>query len=106
MTAGYLAVLALLVIGATARLARLVTADSITDPFRAWVNRKAKKKLGRKVWTWFDDLINCPWCVGLWLSMAVGYVAVFFPTNRFVLGGMMALTASWVAANVQIREPD
>lgn len=105
MTAGHLAVLTVLAIGTTARFTRLITADSITDPARAWVNGRAERKLGRR-WTWFDDLINCPWCVSVWCSVPVAYVTVVWPGNRFVLGGLVACTASWVAANVQVREPD
>lgn len=103
---GLIAIVIVLIVGSAARLTRFVTADSLLLPFRVAVNRKAKAKLGRKVWTWFDDLINCPWCVGLWISIGCGYVGILWWSNRFVLGGMVALTASWIAANVQIREPE
>lgn len=102
----WFALVVVLIIGTTARLTRLITADSITDPPRAWITLKAEAKVGRKVWTWFDDLIHCVWCVSIYVGTATAYIAVWHWSNRFVLAGMIALTASLLAGNTQIREPE
>ena len=98
--------LVVLVVGTVARFTRLVTKDTITDPGRAWVERQVEATAGRRAWRYVDDLIVCPWCVSVWVSVPVAYTAVYYPDNRFVVGGMIACTASWLAANVQVREPD
>jgi hypothetical protein len=95
-----------LVVGAVARLTRLVTKDTITAPARDWIEARAKKAGGRKLWGKVDDLVNCPWCVSVWVSAPVALAAVFLPRNRLVRAGLVALTSSWLAANIQIREPD
>lgn len=95
-----------LVIGTVARITRFITADSLTDPPRAWINARAKAKLGRRVWRYLDDLVNCPWCVSIWVGLATSYIVLWNWSNRFILASMIALTASWIASNVQIREPD
>lgn len=81
--------LALLVIGATYRLTRLLTADYITKPIRTTVNRK-----------WGDNkasyFVTCDWCVSFWMAWGPASLAVFWPTNRLVWLILLALTASAV----------
>lgn len=102
---GYLAILVVVTVGAIARLTRLVTGDSITQPARAWINRHAKRA-NRRAWTWFDDLINCPWCVSIWISVPTAVIVMWNHSNRLVFAALVALSASWIAANVQMREPE
>lgn len=105
LSAGHLVLLILLIIGTTARLTRLVTKDSIADPARKWIEKRMIKKNMRGLWNKIDDLVNCPWCVSIWVGVPSGFIAVWHYSNRFVLAGMIGLTASWLAANVQVREP-
>lgn len=159
--------LVFLTVGCVARFTRLVTKDSITEPFRDWVEARAEHvwatwgkyqhgaittgaphgyRRGQKVtvegkgkcrvvavpkstveggassfayrlagggplgwwrrkykgfWPWLDDLIHCPWCSSVWVGVPVAFVATWWGDNRVVVGGMLACTASWVAANVQ-----
>jgi hypothetical protein len=102
----WFALVIFLIIGTTARLTRLVTADTITDPLREWVAAKAKQKLSRAVWHKIDDLLVCPWCVSIWVGVPSAYIGLAHWERYFVLGGMIALTASWLIANVQVREPE
>jgi hypothetical protein len=95
-----------LFVGSVARLTRLVTADSITDPIRAKTEKVVKKATSRKVWTWVDDLINCPWCVSMWIGVIGALVVLPHWQHWFVFCSMAGLTASWLAANVQVREPE
>lgn len=103
MRPGQLALRAVLAVGCTARLARLVTADTITEPAREWIARKAKAENPR-LWTKLDDLVQCPWCVSVWVSVPTAF-ALVGPAG-FVVVGATAMTSSLVAGNVQVREPD
>jgi hypothetical protein len=47
---------------ATARLTRLITEDSITEPVRDRVS--ARHEL-------LDELVHCRWCAGVWAAGAV-----------------------------------
>lgn len=56
---------AALMYGATARLTRLITEDTITAPLRlAVMNRWGPQS---KPYEW----VRCPWCVGLWTAYGV-----------------------------------
>lgn len=60
---------ALLALGASARLARLATTDSIAQPVRDRCTSHSP---------WADDLIHCPFCIGFWLGSSV--LAVYAAT--------------------------
>jgi hypothetical protein len=105
-SAARLVIVLVLIIGTTARLTRLVTADSITDPARAWISAAAKDKLGRRLWHKLDDLLQCPWCVSIYVGAGSAYIGIAHWDRYLVFGGMLALTASWATGNVQVREPD
>lgn len=45
---------------AAARVTRLFTHDTITEPLRLQAMR----------WQLTDDLVSCPWCIGFWVSAA------------------------------------
>lgn len=68
------------------RVTRVATADSITQPWRELLYRFAwdadhpvvNHGLGivepapRAGWrTWFYELMTCPWCLGVWVSIGV-----------------------------------
>jgi hypothetical protein len=83
----------LLVLGAVHRLSRLVTADYVTKPMRTWINRR----FGENRLSYF---ITCDWCVSLWIAAVVAPVAIVWPTNRVIIAGLLALTASAFAGNI------
>lgn len=76
--------LALVVIALAAyRATRVVVADSISDPFRAWLWRHAFADGGydahadeevavrrSRVWAWIFEGLSCAFCTGWWLSLA------------------------------------
>ena len=105
ISAGHLALLILLGLGTIARLTRLITKDSITQPIRDRIERRMVRAEMRGVWNKIDDLVNCPWCVSIWVGFPAGFIATWHYSNRIVLASMIGLTASWIAANVQVREP-
>lgn len=59
-----------LAVAATARLTRLVTADTITAPLRVAVVRKWGPS------SMANEFIHCAWCVGMWLSLATAALTV------------------------------
>lgn len=79
------AFLALLVVGlAGYRLTRVVTSDTISDPFRAWVYAHAyaasgydsrtdseQARVRHRGWHWFYMLVSCPFCLGFWVTLGV-----------------------------------
>lgn len=85
-----------------ARITRLFTGDAITQPIRDWA--KARFASGKEKPD-IDYLLQCPWCFSVWTSILVVPVAIIWGDNRAVFGVMLGLTASWVAGNVQMREP-
>lgn len=90
-----------LLIGSTARLTRLTTRDTITNPLRDIVlfnraQRRARKAgepvpaparpRAARVRAWLHTLITCDWCIGVWVSVIVVLVAwPFHGTPLFVL---------------------
>lgn len=85
----------LLVAAATYRLTRLVTADRITEPLRAWVEARGPR---------VGYLITCDWCLSVWLAPIPSALALTFPGNRLVLGALAALTASAITGFASLIE--
>lgn len=79
-------VLALLAI---ARLARLVTADTITARPRVWLQTRLPGKLAY--------LIGCPWCASPYVGAPVAAAVVWWPENRAVWFVLLVLAGSYVA---------
>lgn len=65
----YLVAFVVLVL-ATARLTRLICHDDITAPLRLAID----KTLGPT--SWLSQLIWCPWCVGVWISLGTSSMAM------------------------------
>lgn len=82
-----LAFLYLLLITASARIVRLITTDTITEPARTWLVRRARRRLGKSV----AIGIACPWCVGVWVSAALVLIV-------WLLGYELPLPLLWVPA--------
>lgn len=93
----------LLVIGAVVRLTRLVVADGITEGLRARLTLAARR---RRFAAWLTDLVTCPWCVSVWLGTLAAFVTVWWPDNRVILAGLVALTASLASGLIIPREEE
>lgn len=69
---------ALLAVGASARLTRLISID-IWPPvqrFREWtVHRFGEDH-------WIPEMVFCPWCIGMWVSVLVG-------ASAYLVGGSL-----------------
>jgi hypothetical protein len=90
--------LVVLIVGATMRLSRLVTADKLTEPIRERLIRRWGEEAKRSY------LITCDYCTSMYVAPIVATVAVLWPTNRVVLIALIALTASFVAGIVAAHE--
>ena len=88
--------LAFLAIVATARLTRLIVADTITAAPRVWLQTRLPGPLAY--------LIGCAWCASMYVGAAVAATVMVWPTNRLLIGALLALTASHAAGLLMTRE--
>lgn len=84
---------------AVTRLTGLVTLDAITEDFRDraidWLDDRPRT-LGAFVAT----LITCPWCTGVWVSMAAAPLIWFWGDHPLLLIPAMALALAQVAGMI------
>jgi hypothetical protein len=108
MTGAVSTILTVLILaGATARLTRLVTEDTITGPMRAAIMRRSKNGPDGWAYLW----VSCPWCVGLWIAAAVTLAAwcaslllldgPLLPVPAWLWVPGLALTNNYLAARLQ-----
>lgn len=71
VTLGLLFIALILAHGTNARIARLVTDDDITEPWRAALRQKHGTRNLLVRWA------HCPWCAGWWTAWPVTAVAWF-----------------------------
>lgn len=57
------------------RLATLVSKDQITAPVRDFIGIKAAG--GSPSWKFIADLVNCPYCLGVWFGLFVWVLSHF-----------------------------
>lgn len=104
----------LITIGAVARVTRLVTWDSATQPLRDLVlynrEQRAARRAGKPlpaparpraalVRAWGHQLVTCVWCIGLWIAavaVALGYTvgphpALMIPAAALALSYVVGL---------------
>lgn len=68
-----LGVLGLVILAlAVARISRLITEDTLTQPIRDWImTKEAGWKQGKVGAVSLTTLINCHWCAGIWVTAGV-----------------------------------
>lgn len=91
------------------RLTRLWTRDSLPPlpELRQHVLDKLDKIQDAKGSTAshpLSALVDCPWCIGFWISVGVVGAATFTPRAWRPLATALAFSA--VVANIAVREPD
>lgn len=97
MISPWLAILSFL---AAARITRIITRDSITQPLRTWlVNR-----LG--IDSKWSELLQCDWCMGVWVATAVTGAAWAWGGHWWIGWPMYALAAAQVTGWLASREGD
>ncbi|MDB5224431.1 MAG: hypothetical protein JWO43_53 [Candidatus Adlerbacteria bacterium] len=82
---------------ASFRITRLVVYDKITRFFREWFVKKILvvneageavveiRTIGRGVRHTIYDLLQCPWCIGMWSSLIICGAYFLFPWAWFVI---------------------
>jgi hypothetical protein len=84
---------------AVARVTGLVVSDSITEGARdallGWLDDRPKT-MGSAIAT----LITCPWCAGMWVSLAAAPLVWFFGASPFMLVPAIALAFSQVTGMI------
>jgi len=106
-------ILALYVLAA-ARVTRLINFDTVLDPLRLWIARRAQtakraqdeasvagqrvaaasagRRMGR--WNTLASFLGCPWCVGFWISVGGAFVAVWLVQWQWWCVAPVALACS------------
>lgn len=65
--------LIVLAIFATYRLAELVAIDVLFQPFRNYLGKHVT--IGKhNAWWWVAELINCPYCLGIWFALPLAFL--------------------------------
>lgn len=97
-------------VGATTRLTRLVTQDRILAFLRkaaANADARIRARRGRPGGEpgALYDFITCPWCVSVWIALALGALVTVCHGDALTLVDVVlaALTASHVAGHVLTR---
>lgn len=80
---------------ATYRITRLVVEDTITQPLRDLVESG----------TWLDRLIECPWCVGVWVGMGVAAARAIAPRQWTPVARGLACAAAAALIVVRVEPP-
>lgn len=80
---------------AVMRLVRLFTYDIITGFIRDWFVGAEPESLRASL----GELIHCPWCLGLWWALVVGFLYFATPVAWY---GILILALASVASFLQI----
>lgn len=97
----------LLTFGLALRLTRLAVDDSITLPLRIKLTTASAGTWNRTTMTmdrtrrqkfvgWFAQLLDCPWCFGVWASAGSFAAAYFWGDHKWFVYVAAAMTASWL----------
>lgn len=97
-----------LIVLATMRLTRLFVYDAVMAFFRRWFQRGAR---GSFLGT-LSDLVNCPWCLGLWFALFVVYFYYLTPLAWFFIlflavgavASLMQIIANSIGWNAEYRK--
>src|SRR5213075_1094632 len=84
-----------LALGATGRLTRLITADTITAGLRHHVSALGRTTAQTKA---VSEFVTCPWCVSMWIAPAVialGWWPAHHGTSSWWWFPAAFLTVSW-----------
>jgi len=80
---------------ATFRLIRLFTYDEIVDFIRDYLGRHRDGGIRENLY----DLMDCPWCTGMWMALLVSALYFFTPLSRFFI---FVLALAGAASYLQI----
>jgi hypothetical protein len=91
-----------LIVLATARITRMITRDTLTEPLREraviWLEAQERQ------WDKVAYLIQCDWCASVYAGAAVAGTSVVFHGNIWYMAALAALAASHVTGFMASRE--
>ena len=95
---------AIMMVFATLRITRLVVYDRITLWFREFFMEPRSGFM-----TVVNDLLQCPWCIGIWAALVVAFSYFVFPWAWFVIfflalagaGSLLQVIANGVGWNAE-----
>lgn len=111
----------LLVLGLTLRLTRFIITDTlgqwwIQDPVDRAMARYAERKINEskltgeapeEPWWWkYRVGLNCPWCIGFWVGVAVVASYLLWGHNEWWRVVAAMFTLNWVVAHIATRVGD
>lgn len=80
MSLGYVILVLVIYVLAVMRLVRLINADTILDPLRIVIARRARddarSEAERDRWSTVEYFVTCPWCVSVWLAAGSAWIPV------------------------------
>lgn len=96
---------------AVARLTRLINADTVLDRPRLYIAGRVKAateladnypdspaaddyRARERRWSTAFYFVQCPWCVGLWLTLATAWVPLWYADNLVARYAGVALAVS------------
>lgn len=102
---------ALLAVGATARITRLIGRDTITFFFRDWLAARTEdarsapsRGVQARLYSFVEDMVACPWCLSIWVSAPVAVLAWLYGETIWFIVPALALTASHVTGMTAAQE--
>jgi hypothetical protein len=81
----------LLALGATCRITRFITKDTLAAGFRSWVADHFGEDSRRSY------LVNCGWCTSIWVAAAVASFTFCFGGSLWLQAPATALSLSYLA---------
>jgi len=75
---------------ATYRITRFITADALFEPVRERLEALCEDR----GWHRLTYLLNCDWCLSIWIAPLPASVIMFWPDNRALILGLIILTLS------------
>lgn len=85
---------------ATYRLTRFITADALFEPVRERLEGLCEDR----GWHRGTYLLNCDWCLSIWLAPIPAVAVTFWPDNRAVIVTLLVLTFSAVTGLASVWE--
>lgn len=86
MSLGYTVLVLVVYALAVMRVVRLINADTILDPVRIAIARRARddarSETERGRWSTLEYFTGCPWCVSMWVAAATVWVPMWHADNR------------------------
>ncbi len=102
---------ALLAVGATARITRLIGRDTITFFFRDWLAAMTEDNLSTpakgvraRFFSFVEDMVACPWCLSIWVSVPIAVLAWLYGDTLWFIVPALALTASHLTGMTAAQE--